>query len=258
MFKEKSLTYISFSEPEKAACRLLFLSLYRYMTVRELQLLVKEGEHSTLEFKRKVAHPEKIIKEIVAFANTEGGNLLIGVNDDGHLTGLKFPDEDAYVLERAIRQHCRPAIDFQKEYIQLSEKKTIIRYYIPESPRKPHYVQEPAAATTNNKQHTRPKLQKRSYFRVLDRSIQASRELREILRRQRKPKDIGFIWGEKEQLLLRYLSEHPGITVREFAGLAELSRYQASRTLVLLVLGNVLDIIPAEGEDLYITKGASI
>lgn len=227
------------------------------MTVRELQLLVKEGEHTTLEFKRKVAHPEKIIKEIVAFANTAGGNLLIGVNDDGHLTGLKFPDEDAYVLERAIRQHCRPAIDFRKEYIQLSEKKTIIRYYIPESPRKPHYVQEPAPSGTTHKQETRPGLQKRSYFRVLDRSIQASRELREILRRQRKPKDIGFIWGEKEQLLLRHLSEHPGITVREFAGLAALSRYQASRTLVLLVLGNVLEIIPAEGEDLFITKRTS-
>lgn len=227
------------------------------MTVRELQLLVKEGEHTTLEFKRKVAHPEKIIKEIVAFANTEGGNLLIGVNDDGHLTGLKFPDEDAYVLERAIRQHCRPRIDFQKEYIQLSEKKTIIRYYIPESPQKPHYVQEPAPVADNSRPNGRIKLQKRSYFRVLDRSIQASRELREILRRQRKPKDIGFIWGEKEQLLLRHLSEHPAITVNEFARLADLSRYQASRTLVLLVLGNVLDIIPAEGEDLYVTKEAS-
>lgn len=223
------------------------------MTVRELQLLVKEGEHTTLEFKRKVAHPEKIIKEIVAFANTSGGNLLIGVNDDGHLTGLKFPDEDAYMLERAIRQHCRPQIQLQKEYIQLSEKKTIIRYYIPESSQKPHYVQEPAA-TASKGQNGRPRLQKRSYFRVLDRSIQASRELREILRRQRKPKDIGFIWGEKEQLLLRYLSEHPSITVKEFAHLAKLSRHQASRTLVLLVLGNVLNIIPAEGEDVFVTK----
>lgn len=220
------------------------------MTVKELQLLVKEGEHTTLEFKRKVAHPEKIMKEIVAFANTQGGNLLIGVNDDGNLTGLKFPDEEAYVLERAIHQLCRPKLDFRKEYIPLSEKKTIIRYYIPESPQKPHYVQEPVPMNG----HAREKVQKRSYFRVKDRSIQASRELREILRRRRTPKDIHFIWGEKEQLLLQYLSEHKFITLKEFARLAGIRPYQASRTLVLLVLANVLNIIPSEGDDLYITK----
>lgn len=221
------------------------------MTVKELQLLVKEGEHSTLEFKRKVAHPEKIMKEIVAFANTQGGNLLIGVNDDGNLSGLKFPDEEAYVLEKAMHELCRPRVDFRKEYIKLSEKKSIIRYYIPESPQKPHYVQEPVALNGHQQGKS---LQKRSYFRLKDRSIQASRELREIIRRRRNPKDIHFIWGDKEKLLLEFLHEHKSITVKAFARLAGIRPYQASHTLVKLVLGNVLNIIPAEGEDLYVTR----
>ncbi|MEQ8573732.1 MAG: ATP-binding protein, partial [Fulvivirga sp.] len=51
------------------------------MTFQELKRLVSQGESETLEFKRKVAHPEKIVKEIVAFANTKGGKLLIGVSD---------------------------------------------------------------------------------------------------------------------------------------------------------------------------------
>lgn len=228
------------------------------MTVKELQLLVKEGEHTTLEFKRKVAHPEKIIKEIVAFANTRGGNLLIGVNDDGNLTGLKFPDEEDYVLERAIRQYCHPAIHYQKEFIALSEKKTIIRYYIPESDRKPHAIVEQNGTLEKTRtDKTRPAGKKRAYFRVADRSIQVSKELREILRRRQNPKDIRFQWGEKEQKLIRFLHEHAAITVQEFASLAAITKHQASRTLILLVLGNVLDIIPAEIEDKYVIKEAS-
>ena len=228
------------------------------MTVKELQLLVKEGEHTTLEFKRKVAHPEKIVKEIVAFANARGGNLLIGVNDDGNLSGLKFPEEEDFLLERAILQQCKPKIQYDKEYISLSEKKTIIRYYIPESKRKPHFVLEkevkPAIGAPYG--NGRP-VQKRTYFRVGDRSIQASRELREILRRKQNPKDIRFMWGEKEQLLVQYLQDHASITVQEFAQLAGINRYQASRTLVLLVLGNVLEIIPAEKQDVYVMKEIS-
>jgi predicted HTH transcriptional regulator len=228
------------------------------MTVKELQLLVNEGEHTHLEFKRKVAHPEKIVREIVAFANTEGGNLLIGVNDDGNLSGLKYPDEDAYVLEKVIASHCKPTIAFEREYIALTEKKTIICYHIPKSENKPHYVLEVAPAadplTAKKKKRTTEQYHKRTYFRVKDRSIQASRELREIIRRQQKPKDIRFSWGEKEQLLVQYLSEHSTITVQEFAKLAGINRHLSSRTLVLLVLGNVLQIIPAEGEDRYTMK----
>lgn len=214
---------------------------------------MKEGEHAHLEFKRKVAHPEKIVREIVAFANTEGGNLLIGVNDEGHLSGLKYPEEDAYVLDRAIARYCKPPVSYEREYIPLSGKKTIIRYYIPKSNQKPHYVLEPAVAGPQSRKST-PSFQKRTYFRVADRSIQASKELREIIRRSQKPKDIRFSWGEKEQQLVQYLSQHPTVTVQEFAGLAGISRHLASRTLVLLVLGNVLRIIPTEGEDRYTLK----
>ena len=182
--------------------------------------------------------------------------MLIGVNDDGNLSGLKYPDEEAYVLEKAIASHCKPALHFEREFIPLSEKKTIIRYHIPKSERKPHYVVEPAKSLSPVKKGAgaAAPFQKRSYFRVEDKSIQASRELREILRRQQKPKDIRFSWGEKEQLLVQYLSEHPSITVQEFARLAGVSRHLASRTLVLLVLGNVLQIIPTEGEDQYTLK----
>ena len=69
---------------------------------KNLRNLVRHGEGQRLEFKMKVKFPEKIIKELVAFANTDGGHLFVGVGDEGQLEGLKFAEEDQFLLERAI------------------------------------------------------------------------------------------------------------------------------------------------------------
>jgi len=213
------------------------------MTFQELKSLVVKGESEILEFKRKVAHPEKIVKEIVAFANTRGGLLLIGVDDNGTLPGLKFADEEKYVLEAALQKYCKPEIEYTFQTINLSEKKAVICYTIMESKNKPHYVIEDF--TTN---------WGRAYVRVADKSVQASKEVREILKRSRKQKDIKFHFGEKERLLMSFLEEYKEITLTQFQKLAGISKYMASKTLVLLVLANVLIIKPNEKEDIYLLK----
>ena len=72
------------------------------MELKELYRLVRKGEGETLEFKRKAAHPEKIVREVVAFANTKGGDLLIGVDDNGTIPGVKYAEEEIFVLNKAI------------------------------------------------------------------------------------------------------------------------------------------------------------
>lgn len=213
------------------------------MNYQELKALVKTGEGEHLEFKRKVAHPEKIIKEIVAFANTKGGHLLIGVDDNGSIPGLKFAEEEHYTLQQAIEKRCRPRITLTPERIPISEKKSIICYKIDESIRKPHYVIEDLESSWG-----------KAYVRVEDRSVQASKEVREILKRSRKVKDIKFNFGDKEKLLVSYLSDHEHITLKKFQSVAGISKYMASKTLILLTLANVLRIYPDEGEDLYFLK----
>ncbi|CAN5465280.1 hypothetical protein BH23BAC1_BH23BAC1_03140 [soil metagenome] len=213
------------------------------MTFQELKVLVKKGESEVLEFKRKIAHPEKIVKEIVAFANTRGGHLLIGVDDNGTLPGLKFAEEDHYVLEKALEKYCKPKIKYSSERIPISEKKALISYTIFESKNKPHYVIEDFSSNWG-----------KAYVRVADKSIQASKEVREILKRSRKVKDVKFHFGAKEKLLMTYLADHQYITLSQFQALAGISRYMASKTLILLVLANVLKIKPEEQEDLYLLK----
>ncbi len=184
---------------------------------------------------------------------------MIGVSDDGGLSGVRYPQEEAWELNKAIESSCKPNIRFQKETIALPANKWVLRYYISESPEKPHFVLEPdpvppgSFPPAKNSRKEQP-LRKRTYVRVEDRSIQASREMREIMRRRQQPRDIGFRWGEKEQKLMQYLQEHPFITLKEYVKIANIPPFIASRTLIKLVLANVLDIQPAEIADQYILK----
>ena len=53
------------------------------MLKAELQDLIKAGEGSKVEFKRDGVRPEQLAREIVSFANMNGGRILLGVDDDG-------------------------------------------------------------------------------------------------------------------------------------------------------------------------------
>ena len=72
--------------------------------VQQLRLLVSHGEGASLEFKRKATFPEKIVREMIAFANTKGGILLIGIGDDGSLAGLKHPEDELHVMTEALKK----------------------------------------------------------------------------------------------------------------------------------------------------------
>ncbi len=210
------------------------------MNLKELKELVKKGEGLHLEFKLKAAHPEKIVREIVAFANTEGGILLIGVNDDRVLKGLKFADEDDYILVKAIEKYCYPVISYSIERIAINDELEILKFDIYKSDQRPHYVKHDTANHDS-----------KSYIRVRDRTVQASKEVREILKGKRKEKDLRFQYGEKEKQLIEYLSKNKYITLLQFMSLAKVSRQIASRTLVLLSLSNVLKIEADEIEDKF-------
>lgn len=209
--------------------------------LQTLRKLIRQGENWQLEFKLKTTHPEKIVREIVAFANTEGGLLMIGVSDDKQIYGAKFPDEDEYVIEKAIREYCFPPIDYTIERVPIAEEseRAVLLFYIAKSTQMPHQI---------IKGDDKGKV----YVRVADRSIQASKEMRTILKESQKNKQFRFNYGEKEQKLMAYLAENNTITVAQFARLANISLKTASRTLVLLCLANVLRIQAQEEEDLFV------
>ncbi len=206
------------------------------MEIRTLKQLVRQGEGERLEFKLKTNHPDKIVREMVAFANTSGGWVLIGVSDNQEIKGLTRPDEDEYQLHTAIDRYCHPALPYAVEKIRVADDREVLAYHIHKSPERPHFVQDASG-------------KQKAYFRIGEKSIQASSELCEILRRSREP--ILFTYGDRERRLMRLLEQQPVVTVSGFAKSAAISREEAAGTLVLMVLANVIQIHPDETEDQF-------
>ena len=210
------------------------------MELQEIKRLVFRGESDQVEFKHKINHPEKVIREVVAFANTQGGHLFIGVDDNGTISGLKFAEDDDFLLKKAIEELCKPAIDFTSEIIPISEKRAILHYQVFEGKGKPYFA-------FLNKKHRYGK----AFVRVKDRSVQASQEIRKILKFSNEIKDTHFSYGEPERALFNYLKDHEDITIARYRELTGVQQKEASELFIRMVLANVLKIIPREKEDLF-------
>lgn len=174
---------------------------------------------------------------MIAFANSGGGILLVGIADDGSIPGLKYPEGESYVISEALKK-VTPEIPLQETFIPLGGSRTVLLYKIHDSRSKPHYIKTETSA-------------RECFIRVQDKSIKASREVREIMRRKQKPKDVHFRYGDHEKILMKHLDENRAITLKEYMSVTGLNRYIASRKLVRLVLANVLRIIPGEKGDVY-------
>ena len=79
------------------------------MNKTELLEIIGNGENSGVEFKRDDAHPDSLAKEMAALLNLEGGVVLLGVEDNGAMSGLTRGREEAerWVMDIA-RQNLQP------------------------------------------------------------------------------------------------------------------------------------------------------
>jgi len=100
--------------------------------------IIEQGEGRQTEFKRLVHSPRKIAKSIVAFANTEGGKILIGVDDDGRITGIHSEKEMLEILLEALRLHVAPEVAIETEVVEYKHR-FILVVTVPKSPQNPHW-----------------------------------------------------------------------------------------------------------------------
>lgn len=197
------------------------------MTKKHLERIVAEGEGLLLEFKHRLPDSERIAREVTALANTSGGDLLIGVTDNGHLSGVKDPEEEMYALRHALAEHCTPDINLCSEYIKISRTRTVVVIRIPVSEVRPHYVQDPSTR------------QRSVFVRYQDMCIAASREAQKLMRRP-DTENVLIQLGEKECLLLKFLEEKGRVTVSRFARDANIHPGRASRMMVRMTRAGVL------------------
>lgn len=205
--------------------------------LNDLRKLVARGEGRHLEFKRKASFPDKIVRELIAFANTGGGTLLVGIDDDGSIPGVKFPEEEVLVIQQELNRSCRPMLAFEYHNVRINENKYVLQIDVALSPKRPHSVVT--------------KEEKASFVREKDQSIRASREMVEVIRRMKSLKGMKVPYGEAEQKIIHFLDTQPTISLKEFSKLTGLNRFMASRKIVRLVLANILRITPSEKGDVF-------
>ena len=84
--------------------------------------LISQSENTSLEFKEEQVRPESLAREMVAFANTLGGIILIGVADDGALIGVANPAEIAQRVVNVARHNVVPALQPTVEIVTVAGK----------------------------------------------------------------------------------------------------------------------------------------
>lgn len=219
------------------------------MTAKDVLHLIDEGEGFDIEFKRKVSTPEKIARTLIALANTKGGHILFGVDDDGSIIGVESEKSEADLIHEAGTAFCDPAIRPAIDYVPFDGKDVLVAT-VPESSTKPHYyigeLGGNGEGSGQSPDHTRV------FIRVNDKTVMASREVVRILRAERPDAPpIRLEFGENEKRLFRYLDANERITTKEYSRLVNISEQRATRILVSLVRAGVMRIHTLEKRDFF-------
>ena len=202
-----------------------------------IKKLIFEGEGVTLDFKKTITRHEKIAKTMVAFANNKGGQLLIGVADDGTITGVKFEEEEKYMITKTAQQYIRPMLEpiFEEVYV---DDKLVLIAEIEQSNMKPHY-----ALAEDGKWWV--------YVRVKDKSVLASKIVVDVLKRSSDNEGVLITYSTNEKTLLEHLDKTDRITIKECCQLLNIGRKKAQKLLVDLILSGVVRINTTEKEEFY-------
>ena len=124
-----------------------------------IRSLIAEGEHVRQDFKFEVSDSRKIARSLSAFANTEGGRLLIGVKDNGRIAGVRS-EEEMYMVEAAAQVYCTPEVEVEMR-VYRPEGRSVLIASVEPAPHKPVMVKEEGG-------------RKLAYVRIADENILAS------------------------------------------------------------------------------------
>lgn len=91
------------------------------MLKTELFEIIANGENSVVEFKRDDCRSEQLAQEIVAMTNHNGGTILLGVEDDGEISGINRENLEEWIMDGVVAQKIHPQILPSYQEIQVDD-----------------------------------------------------------------------------------------------------------------------------------------
>ncbi len=195
------------------------------MAVHYLLNKIAGGESEILDFKKTISSASKIAKTICAFANHKGGTLLVGVNDNKTISGVKSEDE-RYMLDLAAQFYVKPTIDLKMVEWEFGNK-VVIEAVIPEGLDKPYYSKDDDGKWW-------------AHIRVKDQSLLASKIVLDVLKRNSGKQQNIINYTRHEEGLLKYLQKNEKATLKELCQALNISRWRAQKILVTLVSAGII------------------
>lgn len=190
-----------------------------------IRRLIQQGEHQTQDFKYCISDSKKIARSLVAFANTDGGRLLIGVKDNGRIAGVRT-DEEYYMVESAAKLYSKPPVEFTTRQHAV-EGKTVLEVIVEPSQEKPHFARDEEGKWW-------------AYFRKDDENRLANKVMIEVWKRQQSKEGILINYSDAERILLDYLENNQKISVSKYARIARLSYKSAEQIIINFRSLNIL------------------
>ena len=166
----------------------------------KIEDLIAQGEHQQQDFKYKVTDAVKLARSVSAFANTDGGRLLIGVRDDGTIHGVRS-EEEIFMMHAAACKYCTPEPTIQFETLHVPTEphggrlRTVVVCTISPSAQRPVFALEDGRKT--------------AYIRVADENIVASPVHLAIWRQEARLQGEAYADSPAEHQLLTALAQHP-------------------------------------------------
>jgi predicted HTH transcriptional regulator len=201
-----------------------------------IQDLIDQGEHQQLDFKFEISDARKIARTLSAFANTDGGRLLVGVKDNGKIAGVRS-EEEYHMIEAAAQMYCKPEMIFETRKWSILGK-TILEVKISPAEKKP------CLALSDENRWL-------AYVRVHDQNIRANSVLMKVWRKDQRKKGILIEYNQAEKTLLNYLEENGEISISKFCRLSKISRKHAEELLAKLIALQVIRIDLSEKGAIY-------
>ena len=191
-----------------------------------IHALIAEGEHQQQDFKFEISDARKIAKTLSAFANTDGGRLLIGVKDNGKIAGVRS-EEEKYMIEAAAQLYCVPEVEYSLQ-TYIVEGRQVLVATIEETPHKPVYAKDETGKPL-------------AYLRIKDENILATPVHLRVWQQSGSPKGELIEYTEREQLLLNLLEENDRLSLNRYCRLAHLSRRAAEHLLAKFVRYDIVE-----------------
>ena len=186
-----------------------------------LHRLIAQGEHQQQDFKYEISDARKIARTLSAFANTDGGRLLIGVKDNGKIAGVRS-DEEIYKVEAAASRYCVPPVQCHMSIHRVEGHNVVIAEVSPAEHR-------PVRAQLDDGKLC-------AFVRIADENIVATPVQMALWREANDDVGVLLPFTPREQVLLQMLGEaEDPMTLNRFARLGRLPRYHAVRLLAQFI-----------------------